>query len=186
MTHEEDGACIAKFISSLDTAEKVQANDKKVRALWEQLDSGGPIQPVSASDLKQLWDASRCIKADMPLRPDTAIGLGVYAACGVDAAADPERMMAVHWRHTVLSDLVDRGFLDSYFHDNEPEEKVFAAAAAIPCNEEDLHQVLMKQLFSQLPPEQAAQAKEAMRSEGCDPDRPKIAAKFLDLLRRTD
>src|SRR5579864_8397460 len=98
---------VDKFVSNLGDPEKLQANTDPALALVDQINKGAPIPPVSASDIKQLWEASRLMNADMPPRPGVAIGLGVYAAYGVDAAADAERFIAVRWRHTVLADLVD-------------------------------------------------------------------------------
>ena len=55
----EDESSLNKFIANFDTPEKMQANAESVLALGKQFNEGAPIEPASASDLRQLWDATR-------------------------------------------------------------------------------------------------------------------------------
>jgi hypothetical protein len=179
----DSGNSLEKFMLNFNSPEKLQANAESVRALVERFNSGAPIPPVSASDIKQLWDASRRMNADMPPRSDVAIGLGVYLAYGVEAAVDPERFMAVQWRHTVLSDLLERAVLADYLRDSEPDDRVFAAAATMPCTKDDLGQAMLPQVLAQMPSEEAVKMREEMKASGFDPAKPNIDSKFIRWLQ---
>lgn len=56
------------------------------------------------------------------------------------------------------------------------------AAATIPLTKEDIAEVSVPKMLSQLPPEVAERAREQMKAEGYDPARPNIDAKFLHWL----
>jgi hypothetical protein len=178
---------IDKIASSIDTEEKARAKSELFRAMIKQLNEGAPIAPVSASDVKQLWDATRRMNSDMPPSSDVRIGLAVYAAYGFEAAsAGPEQFMPIQWRHRLMSALVERGVLDDYKHGEELDEKVFRAAATIPCNKEDIGETMMPLIFAQISAEDAQKAKQEMLAGGYDPDKPNIDRKFLDWLRRSE
>jgi hypothetical protein len=87
--------------------------------------------------------------------------------------------MAAQWRLTVLSDLLERGVLAAYVEGEEPDEKVFIAAATIPLTKEDIGEVMLPKILAEAPAEFVAQVREQMRAEGYDPTRPNIDAKFL-------
>src|SRR5438105_4155294 len=99
---------IDRIVSSIDTEEKARAISEVLQAMNKQLNDGAPIAPVSAADVKQLWDATRRMNADMPPSSDVrGIGLSVYAAYGVEAASGPlEQFMAINFRHRLMSALV--------------------------------------------------------------------------------
>lgn len=101
-----------KFVSSVNSGEMLKQAER-VQALVAEFNRGAAVPPASPSDIKQLWAAQLRIDADIPPKAGVAIGLGVFAAYGVEAASDPVRFMAVRWRHMVLSDLVERGVLDT-------------------------------------------------------------------------
>lgn len=150
-----------------------------LHVVMEQFNSNAPIPAVSASDIKQLWEASRRI----PPRPNVAVGLGVYAACGVEAASRPEQFMWVSFRLSLMSALVGRGVLNDYMHGGDLDEKVFRAAATIPCSKGDVAEAMVQLKLAQSPAEIVAKAKEEMRGEGYDADKPNIDGNFLDWLR---
>ena len=153
-------------------------------SVMEQFNSGAPIPPVSASDIKQMWDATHRMNAERPPRPNVAIGLGVYAAYGVEAAASrPEEFMAIMWRYRLVSALVERGVLSDYMNGDELDEKAFHAAATIPCGKEDLAEAMVQLRLTQSPAEVVKRAKEEMRAGGYDADKPNIDGRFLDWLR---
>lgn len=150
-----------RFIANFDTPEKCQANSESVHALAEQINAGAPIPPVSANDIRQIWDAMRKMNAeDRPPRPGFAIGLSVYAGYGVDCAAEPTRFFAAQWRHTLLLDLIDRGVLSQWVHNGEPDVEVFEAAATFHCSLEDLGRATRKAI-AQNEAKLAAHASEA-------------------------
>jgi len=83
-----------------------------------------------------------------PSSNERAIGLAVYAAYGFEAAsAGPERFLPIQWRHK-LTALVQRGVLDDYKHGEELDEKVFRAAATIPCDKNDLAEAMLPRLLT--------------------------------------
>ncbi len=179
---------INKLVSAIDTEEKAMARSEVLQSMIEQFNDGALIAPVSASDVKQLWDATRRMNADMPPSSnERAIGLSVYAAYGFEAAsAGPEQFMPIQWRHTLLSALVQRGVLDDYKHGEDLDESVFRSAATIPCDNHDLAEAMLPRLLTRFSAEDAQKAKEEMLAGGYDPDMPNINRKFLDWLRRSE
>ncbi len=158
----------------------MEMNPEQLEQQRKQLEDGAPIPPVDASDIQQMWDAAR----RMPSKPNVAMGLGAYAAYGVEAAfSRPERFMAIWLRQNILAALVGRGVLKDYMDGDQLNAEVFTAAATIPCNKDDLAEATVQLMLSQSPAEVAATAKEEMRAAGYDADKPKIDGKFLDWLR---
>lgn len=174
---------VDNFASAFDSEEKARAQVESLQTMIKQFDEGAPFPPVSPSDLKQLWDVTRRMNAEIPPEPGVAIGLGVYAAYGFEAAsAGPEIYMPIQWRHEVMWSLVQRGVLKDYVHGEELDEKVFVAAATMPCNKNDVAETMLPLLLAKSP-EIAEKAKENMRAEGYDPDKPNIDSKFIEWLR---
>ncbi|HEX6802158.1 MAG TPA: hypothetical protein VF133_00630 [Terriglobales bacterium] len=163
-------------------AEEIQAKLEPMHSLMAQINAGAPIPQVSATDVKQLWDASRRMSADRPPRPGFAVGLSVYAGYGVDCAAEHARFMAVQWRHMLLADLIDRGLLADWVRNGEPDERVFEAAATVDCSLEDLGRATLKTL-GQTDADFAAHATETLRAQGQDLEHPEIERRFVELLR---
>src|SRR5207248_11146238 len=98
------------FTSAFDSEEKSRAQIESLHTMIKQFNDGAPIPPANAYDLKQFWDVSRRINEDMPPRPGVAIGLGVFASYGFEAAsAGAEKYMPVQWRHELMSSLIKRG-----------------------------------------------------------------------------
>jgi hypothetical protein len=156
---------------------------ERVREQNEQFNSGAPIPTVSASDLKQLWEATPRMNADMPPQPNTVTGLAVFAAYGVEAAASrPEEFMIVQLRYALLSALVRRGILQDYIQGDALNEKAFVAAATMPCTIVDLGETMIPLAFEKASAEDAAKAKEEMRARGYDPEKPNVDGKFLEWL----
>jgi hypothetical protein len=176
---------IQKFNSNFDSQEKMEAHDKRVRAIFKQFTDGAPIPPVNVRDLKQVWEATRRMNADMPPNPNRQVGLGAYVAYGVEAAAGPpEELFPIGWRYQLLASLVERGVLNDYGRGEELDEQVFRVAATMPCDKNDLAETMLPMLLAKSAPEHVANAKEAMLAGGYNPERPNIDSKFLDLLLR--
>ena len=152
-------------------------------AVSKQFNSGAPIPPVNASDIKQMWDSTRRMKTDLPLSPNAGISLTVYAAYGVEAAsASPEQFMWIMSRHQLVSALAERGVLNDYMHGEELDEKVCCAAATMPCDKHDLAEARTPLWLAQVSAEVASKTRERMHAAGQDPDKPKIDDKFLEWL----
>ena len=150
-------------------------------AAAEQLNSGAAIPAVSASDIKQMWNATRRMKADLPMGPNTAIGIDVFAGYGVEAASTRhEQFIWIQLREMLISGLSTSGVLSDYMHGEELDEKVFCAAATIPCDKNDLAEAMAPFWFRQVPVEVGETARDEMRAAGYDPDRPRIVTKFFE------
>ncbi len=54
---------INKLVSAIDTEEKAMARSEVLQSMIKQFNDGALIAPVSASDVKQLWDATRRMNA---------------------------------------------------------------------------------------------------------------------------
>jgi hypothetical protein len=174
---------IEKFADKFDTEEKVQAYVERVQALTKQFNEGAPIAEVRARDLKQLWQAKQRWYAGIPPEPNVAIGLGVWVAYGVEAAAGPpEEFYPISLRHELLSSLVERGVLNAYKHGDELDENVFEVAATMPCDKTDLAETMLPILLAKSPTEHVSKAKEEMHAGGYNPDESNVDSKFLDLL----
>jgi len=182
MTSDEN-ASLDRFISNFDNPEKLQADAQAALAAGEEFNKGAPIPTVSASDIKQLSEATRRLNAEIPPDPSMAIGTAVYASYGVECASEPAKFMAAQWRLTVLSDLLERGVLNAYVHGGVPDEKVFIAAATIPLTKVDIGEVMVPQALAQAPPELGARAREEMKAQGYDPAHPNIDGKFFRWLQ---
>jgi len=81
-----------------------------------------------------------------------------------------------------LTALVERGLLREYRSGNELDDRLYQAAATMPCNKEDLAEALVLLRLSLAPEEIAAKAREELRAHGYDPDKPAIDAKFQSWL----
>jgi hypothetical protein len=174
-----------EFLSNIGTPEKAMARAEAMDAAAAQFNSGAPIPPVRASDLKQLWEATRRMNADMPPKPSGgAVGLSLFAAYGFKAAAgDPGELLPIMWRHQLMSALVERGVLSDYMRGDEPDERAFRAAATMPCDKEDFAQATMPGMLTEFPPEDAAKFRENLLIQGYDIDRPSVDGKFIEWLR---
>ena len=86
-------------------------------------------------------------------------------------------------RYALLDALVERGILDEFMKDESLRKKVFAAAALVPCDKNDLGEALAQQLALNSPPDVAQKTREDLRRAGYDPDHPKVGGKFIDWMR---
>jgi hypothetical protein len=145
-----------------------------------RFDQGAPIPSIDAAAIKQLTEAVSRMASDGQLNPNAAMGLGAYAAYGFDASSlTPEQFMAVSRRQTLLAALVQRGVLSEYMQDEKSRERVYLAAATIPCNRDDVAEAFILLQLCQIPSEQAEPMKQGMKQQGYDPDEPRIDGKFV-------
>jgi hypothetical protein len=84
-------------------------------------------------------------------------------------------------RYALLDALIERGVLDEYMKD-EPL-RVFAAAASLPCNKEDLTEALAQRLLHEASPEVAEKAIAKMKEAGYDLNHPNVCKKFIEWMR---
>lgn len=164
-------AHLDKFLAR--TPEQMLADAEASRLASEAFNRGEPVPSVSADDMRQLWDATGRLHRDHPPREDTAIGMSIFVAYGVTFADEPARFMAAQLRCQLLRDACSRGLLSAHMIDGEPDDKLFAAAAAITCNLEDLAETMLRGLLSKSSAEAASTLAE-LRAHGVDPEHPKI------------
>ena len=146
---------------------------------------GGPIPAVDPRALGQVWRAMQRAEADASSQTKT-MGLGALAGYGVDISAlgaGSAHHMALTLRLSLLSSLSHRGVLHEYLLEGKLNEVAFQSAATIPLDKEELGEALLLFQLAQSPEEAAARAKDQLRAEGYDPEKPAIDSKFLAWLR---
>ena len=141
----------------------------------ERFDAGEPLPTVDPDYLQRMWEI-------MPgLAENKAMGLGAIAGgMGVSASSlQGDTMVALMMRAMLLKSLAARGFLRAYSDGDSMRPEVFHAIATSPCNKDDVAEALGLEHLAKLPAEQAAPILELMRTEGYDPQHPRIDGKFL-------
>jgi hypothetical protein len=96
------------------------------------LESGKPLSPVNADDLKRVWYLIEQVAIDRPARGEAQGGVGIAArliAQQCEAGAD---VIAVFFRVTLLQQLFQSGLLDKWREGNEPRDPVFQVGATFP------------------------------------------------------
>jgi hypothetical protein len=147
-------------------------------AATDGINAGAEIATVAPSLIEHIWDAVSRISNEH--RQHAAISLGAFA--GVDPSGmptDAEQQVAMMARYALLDALIERGVLDAYMDDESLRKKVFAAAAAFPCDKNDLGEALAQRLLRDYSPDAAQKANEEFRQAGYDPDHPKVVEKFI-------
>jgi hypothetical protein len=82
------------------------------------------------------------------------------------------------FRCQLLSSLVKRGVLREYAAD-DLNDSVFRAAAAMPLDKDELSEALTLLHLLQSPEDVRSTTIQSLRSEGYDPENPRIDSKFL-------
>ena len=82
-------------------------------------------------------------------------------------------------RYALLDSLIKAGILDRYMEDAKLRQKVFAAAATLPCDLNDFGEAMMLKRLRESPPGVVEKMTEEMRQAGYDPDHPKLGEKFI-------
>jgi len=67
--------------------------------------------------------------------------------------------------------------------DESLRKRVFAAAATVPCNKNDLGEALALRMLRDSPPDIVEKAKEETRQAGCNADHPKVGNKLIEWMR---
>jgi hypothetical protein len=146
----------------------------------ERINSGAPIPAVEPSQIEYAWEVLNRIPKDR--RKPTTVGL--TAVCNPHfALKNPDEHVAWMTRFALLDALLERGILNDYMKDESGRKHVFAAAATIPCDKEDLAQALAERMLRDASPEMLERTKEEAKNAGWDIDRPKIGEKFVDWIR---
>jgi hypothetical protein len=88
---------------------------------------------------------------------------------------DPEQQVAMMARYTLLDGLIERGILNEYMDDELQRKKLFAAAATLPCNKDDMGEAIAHRFLRDSPPDVVQKAYEEFRQAGYDPASRRLA-----------
>ena len=149
-------------------------------AATERLNAGAQIAQVEPSLIERMWKALGRIPRN---QGQTA---GVYVAAQLDpglAPPSPEQRLAMMMRYALLNALIERGILDDYMKDETLRKKVFATAARLPCDKNDLQEAVAERVLRESPPDIARNTKEELERDGYDPYHLKVADKFIAWIR---
>ena len=144
----------------------------------ERINAGEQIPEVSPSAIEKIWtNVSRIPKAQ---RKHVCIGIEAVAVGQPELLESAEQQVAMMTRYMLLDALLERGILAEYMEDEPLRQKVFAAAASIPCDKNDLGEAMAEKVLGDATPEQRQEMEKAFSEAGYDPDHLKIADKFLE------
>jgi hypothetical protein len=90
------------------------------------LESGDPLPPVNADDLKRVWDLMRKVIADH------GTGVGIDARIIAQQCAPGGDVNAIFFRAALLQHLLQSGELDDWREGSEPGALVFRVGAVFP------------------------------------------------------
>ncbi len=150
-------------------------------AQTERINEGAQIPQVEPSLIENWWDARSQVPAEQ--RRHVMYGISVITGGNPDLEPNPEELVALIMRCTLLGLLIERGILDNYMSDESLKKRVFAAAASLPCDKNDLGEAFALTELCDSPPEAVETTKEKMRQAGYDPDHPNLGYKFIEWMR---
>ena len=152
-----------------------------LNAAAERLNAGAPIPAIEPSQIEHVWEVFSRIPTER--RKNTAVGL--TAVCGDPkyAPKNAEEQVALMTRFVLLDALLERGILSDHMKAEAERKRVFAAAAKIPCDKNDLAEALAERMLRDASPEAVERIKEEAKNAGWDIERPKIGDKFIDWIR---
>ncbi len=154
-----------------------------LNAVVERINAGARIPTTERSRIEHLWKAMSRIPRDRR-QNTTAVGLTAVCANPDFAPKNPDEQVALTARYAMLDALVERGILSEYMEDEALRKHVFAAAATIPCDKNDLAEALAERMLRDASPDVAERTKEAAQNAGWDTDRPRIGDKFSGWIPR--
>ena len=94
------------------------------------LESGTPLPPVNANDLKRVWYLIQAHKGQ-PTEQD--VGTVGFSARMISQPCEPGAdVIAVFFRAVLLKHLFQTGLLDDWREGNEPTDPVFRVGAIFP------------------------------------------------------
>jgi len=155
--------------------------DDDWNAATERINAGVQIAQVEPSLIEHMWDVLTRISAER--RQHVSIGFDALAFGNPKFARNPEQQVALMARYALLDALIERGILDDCMEDESLRKRVFAAAASLPCDKNDLGEALAQKVLHESPPGVVEKTKREMRQAGCDPNHPKVGDKFIQWMR---
>lgn len=144
---------------------------------------GGMVPAANPDHIKMMWNRMRDV--ELVRRSGKTSGLG---AIGIDASflgeSARDNLAALTLRLGLLRSLLERDVLRDYLQGDEVPDEVFAAAADIPCDKEEISEAMLQLVMKQRPDADCSELKHEMIAHGYDPNAPKIDSKFLMWLRK--
>jgi hypothetical protein len=142
-----------------------------------RVNAGEPVAPVEFSLIERAWNRLSQLATDLPQR----VGhLMAVAGNHPDLSSlSPDQRIAFTVRYAQLDALIRAGVLDRYIEDATLRQKVFAAAATLPCDISDFGEVMALKRLRESPPDVVEKMTEEMRQSGYDPDHPKLGENFI-------
>jgi hypothetical protein len=149
-------------------------------AATEGLNAGAQIAQVEPSLIEHIWKALSRI----PLSQRQSTGVCVAAQLEPSLAPpSPEQQLAMMVRYALLNALIERDILDDYMKDETLRKKVFATAARLLCDKNDLREAVAERVLPESPSDIAQKTKERLERDVYDPDHLKVAEKFIAWIR---
>jgi len=145
----------------------------------ERINSGAPIPTVEPSRIEHVWE----LYGRLPMNRYATVGFSAVSNNLDFGSENPDDHVAWMTRFALFNALLERGTLNDYMKDEPGRKRVFAAAATIPCDKNDLAEALAERVLRDASPEVVERAKEEAKNAGQDIDRPKIGEKFIDWIR---
>ena len=150
-----------------------------LEAAADRLNAGAQIAKIEPSLIEHMWKALSCI----PRNEGQPTGFVAARLEPALAPRNPEQKLAMMARYALLDALIERGILDDYMKDERLRKKVFAAAARLPCDQNDLLEAVAERVLRQSPPGITQKTKEDLAQLGYDPQHLKVADKFIAWMR---
>ena len=152
-----------------------------LEAATERLNAGAQIVQLEPSLIEHMWKALSRIPRN-EAQP-TAVGYIAAQLAPELEPRSPEHKLAMMARYALLDELIERGILDDYMKDETLRKKVFAAAARLPCDQNDLSEAVAERVLRRSPPDIREKTKQDLLQAGYDPDHLKVADKFIAWMR---
>jgi hypothetical protein len=130
----------------------------------ERVNAGAPLVHVDPSLIEYIWE----------MRQNFQGGISVPEGM---MPRNADQHIAMMFRTEMLSALTELGILDEYLQDESRRKQVFAAAASMACDKNDVHEALAYKHFRDSPPD--AVTEHEMREAGYDPDHSKVGEKLI-------
>ncbi len=158
----------------------LRADREREEAATERLNAGEQVPEVDAAWIERIWEVMQRIPRDK--RQHMAIGLGAIA--GPDRPQiGPEERLALMVRYMLLDAVIEYGVLNEYMDDEVQRKKVFAAAASIRCDKDDVAEAVAQRQIRESPAAVAEKVKEEFRTAGCAPDHFGIGDRYIEWMR---
>jgi hypothetical protein len=151
----------------------------------ERLNAGAPIEPTDPALIERVWTVMSQLPADQRQHTSVCLG-GVALSDRASMPSTPDQLLGLMTRSAILEALIERGIFDEYLGDELNRKKLFAAAAALPFDKNDLAEALAEKILRESSPDLLEKNKEELRVASYDPAHLKIVDKVTEWMRDHD